>query len=113
MVAVELLLRALIAAGAKNTHYVLRSDNKGVIGALAAGRSYNAQENAVLQQILRLFHEHQIWFTIVWVVSKENIADVPLRAKFPPRSRLFATPPKMPSHLKAFVRRSVAYADLP
>ncbi|KAJ7846296.1 hypothetical protein B0H13DRAFT_1907869 [Mycena leptocephala] len=42
----------------------LRSDNQGVIGALAAGRSYGTQENAILQWIIRLYEEYDIWLTI-------------------------------------------------
>lgn len=112
MVAIELALRALIASGVTNAHFILRSDNQGVIGALAAGRSYNAQENVILQQILRLYHEYSIWFTIVWVPSKENTADAPSRAIFPPRSRLYPYPPKVPRHLKEFIFHSVAHKDL-
>jgi hypothetical protein len=39
------------------------------------GKSYNAQENAILQQILCLYHEHAIWFTITYIPSKENPVD--------------------------------------
>jgi hypothetical protein len=46
-----------------------------VIGALAAGKSYNTQENTILQQILHLYHEHEIWFTITYIGSKKNPAD--------------------------------------
>ncbi|KAJ7161584.1 hypothetical protein C8R46DRAFT_818762, partial [Mycena filopes] len=81
MVAVEMAVRAAIAAGHKNAHFILRSDNKGVVGALAAGRSRGRQENAIpsLQQILYLYEEYGIWLTVEWVASKDNIADAPSR----------------------------------
>lgn len=48
MVAVDLSVRALVNAGYKNCHIVLRSDNSGVVGALVAGRSRSPQQNAIL-----------------------------------------------------------------
>ncbi|KAJ7366284.1 hypothetical protein DFH08DRAFT_662182, partial [Mycena albidolilacea] len=55
------------------------SNNQGVIGVLTVGKSYNAQENTILQQILQLYHKHSIWFTITYIPSKENPADPPSR----------------------------------
>jgi hypothetical protein len=107
MVAIELALRTLVAAKVKNAHLSLRSDNQGVIGALAAGKSYNAQENAILQQILQLYHEHSIWFTITYIPSKENPADPPSRGEFASRKLMIGSPPRIPSHLKKYVLHSV------
>jgi hypothetical protein len=107
MVAIELALRTLVAAKVKNAHLSLRSDNQGVIGALAAGKSYNAQENTILQQILQLYHEHSIWFTITYIPSKENPADPPSRGEFASRKLMIGSPPKIPNHLKKYVLHSV------
>ncbi|KAJ7355970.1 hypothetical protein DFH08DRAFT_933727 [Mycena albidolilacea] len=72
------------------------SDNQGVIGVLAAGKSYNAQENAILQQILRLYHEHEIWFTITYIPSKENPADPMSRGEFLSKRQLIERTATMP-----------------
>ncbi|KAJ7039272.1 hypothetical protein C8F04DRAFT_950211 [Mycena alexandri] len=103
MIAVELALRAVIAAKMSSVHIVLRSDNQGVIGALAAGRSFGIQENNVLQHVLQLFHDHDIWFTIVYVPSAMNIADAPSRGELPPREERFEFPPPIPKHLRDFI----------
>lgn len=112
MVAIELALRTVIASKLANVHFKLRSDNQGVIGALAAGKSYNEQENAILQHILSLFHDHSIWFTIEWVASAENPADDPSRGIFGPKEKLWPHPPKLPRHLKQYIHHSISYKDL-
>ncbi|KAF7347710.1 putative reverse transcriptase domain protein [Mycena venus] len=100
MVAVELALRTILASSLSNVHLTLRSDNQGVIGALAAGRSYGVQENIILQHILHLFHKHKIWFTIRYIPSKENPADAPSRGILPHRSKMYPYQPRTPTHLK-------------
>jgi hypothetical protein len=106
MVAVELAIRTLVTAGYRGAHFALRSDNQGVIGALAAGRSYGMQENAILQRIIRLYEEYDIWLTISYVPTEQNISDGPSRGKFPPTNKLYPFPPKIPAHLKPLIRHS-------
>lgn len=48
MVAVELAVQTLIVGNFTGCHIIICSDNKGVIGALKAGRSWGTQQNAVL-----------------------------------------------------------------
>ncbi|KAJ7334223.1 hypothetical protein DFH08DRAFT_635847, partial [Mycena albidolilacea] len=79
MVVIELALCMLIAVKVKNTHLSLQSDNQGVIGALATGKLYNVQENTILQKILQLYHEHPTWFTMSYIPSKENLANLSSR----------------------------------
>jgi hypothetical protein len=83
-----------------------------VIEALAAGKSYNTQENAILQQILRLYHEHEIWFTITYIPSKKNPVDPMSRGEFPSRRQLIGSPPKIPYHLFPFINHSIQSKDL-
>jgi hypothetical protein len=75
MVAIKLALRTLVALKVSKVHLHLRSDNQDVIGALVAGKLCNTQENTILQQILHLYHEHKIWFTITYIPLKKNPAD--------------------------------------
>jgi len=49
MVAVELATRTLITEKYANCHIIVRSDNKGVVGTLEAGRSRGTQQNAILR----------------------------------------------------------------
>jgi hypothetical protein len=79
MVAIELGIRTAIAAGAHDVHFVIKSDNMGVIGALGSGKSRNLQQNRVLQRIVTLMRSHEIWITSCFVPSAENVADCPSR----------------------------------
>jgi hypothetical protein len=112
MVAVELGLRAVIAAGIRSSHIIFRSDNTGVVGAMQVSMSRNHQKNGILRRIIFLCQEHDIWITTNWVPTLDNPADDPSRALFPPTSQLFAFPPNIPYHLKNFVRPSVSLRDL-
>jgi hypothetical protein len=48
MVVVELAIRTLIAGKHSNCDIIVHSDNKGIVGALAAGWSRGTQQNAIL-----------------------------------------------------------------
>lgn len=103
MVAVELALRSLIAAGFRDTHFLLRSDNQGVVGALRAGFSCSSQQNTILRHIVSLLLEHSLWFTTVWVASADNPADAPSRGVFPPSSSRFPHSALIPVPLRPFI----------
>ena len=111
MVAVELAVRTLVTAKYTNCHVIVRSDNMGVTGALAAGCSRGTRQNAILREIVRLIQENDIWVSTVWISTQSNPADGPSRGVFPNRSSLYAFPPKVPFHLQPYVHRSVDYHD--
>lgn len=113
MVAVELALRAVINAGFHDCHFILRSDNSGVVGALKADMSRNSQQNAILRQILQLFHSFNIWLTVVWIPTKENPADAPSRGSFGTKNDMFPFPPAIPVHLSPYVRAPISARELP
>jgi hypothetical protein len=79
MLAIELGLRTAIAAGFRDTHFKVKSDNTGVIGSLANGKAYNLAHNRVLQRIVALMRAHGMWITSKYVASADNIADNPSR----------------------------------
>lgn len=112
MVTVELTLCAVINAGFRNCYFMLRSDNWGVIGALKADMSHNTQQNAILCQILQLFHIYNIWLTIVWIPTKENSADAHSRGAFGLKCNLFPFPPTVPIHLTLYVRSTISAREL-
>lgn len=79
MVAVELAVHALVEKGVHDAHVLIRSDNKGVVGALDAGKSRGIQANRVLQRIVTKMMENSIWISLEWVASADNISDAPSR----------------------------------
>jgi hypothetical protein len=111
MVAVELAVRTLIAGNFTGCHVIIHSDNKGVVGALKAGRSWGTQQNTVLREIVKLIQEHELWISTTWIATLENPADGPSRGVFPANSLLYAFPPKIPFRLKGFVHNAVDYHD--
>ena len=100
LLAVEVGLRTLIAAGYRSTTITLRSDNTGVIDALekkAWCQKHGIEE--ILQNILMLCEEYGITLKPRWVSTKTNPADMPSRGVFPPWSLVFKFPPKIPARL--------------
>ena len=83
MVAIELGLRLVTALGRHDAHFILRSDNMGVIHALEGGRSRNLQQNRILQRIVILVCTHNVWLTTNYVRSIDNPADPPSRGLAP------------------------------
>jgi hypothetical protein len=112
MVAVELAVRTLITGRFTKCHVIVRSDNKGVVGALEAGRSRGTQQNMILHEIIRLIQDRDLWISTTWIPTAENPADDPSRGIFPGRDSLYAFPPKLPFHLTKFVHKAVDYHDL-
>ena len=77
MVAIELAICTLLASKIDNCHITIRSDNQGVVGALKAGRSCGMQQNAILREIVKLIQAHDIWISMTWIPTLENITDAP------------------------------------
>ena len=105
LLAVELGLRALIAAGYRSMTITIRSDNTGVIDALEKKswcQKYGIE--TILQNILSLCRENEIQLKPSWVSTKENLADMPSRGVFPPWSHAFKFPPKLPTKLTKLLK---------
>lgn len=83
MVALDLAVRTLTTAHYNNMHIVLRSDNSGCIGALSSGRSLNLASNFVLRNIMSNFQLNNLWITVNWIPTAENLADGPSCGIFP------------------------------
>jgi hypothetical protein len=79
MIAIELGIRVAIELGFRDTHFVVRSDNTGVIGSVGAGKARNLEQNRSLQRIVALMRANNIWITSQYVASAANIADAPSR----------------------------------
>ena len=104
MVAIEFGLRFAIHRGHTNTHFLVRSDNEGVIGALEGGKSRNPEQNRVLRRIVSLMRTHSIWITTFYVPSALNLADLPSRGSAAPGLPRASTSFKVPYCLKSFIQ---------
>jgi hypothetical protein len=107
-VALETAVLTALNTGIKGATLLVRSDNKGVVGAFSAGFSRSPAQNAVLRCILLLLYESELWLKVVWIASTDNPADRPSRGLFPPGSRLLPFPPKLPHSLRQFVGPAVS-----
>lgn len=79
IVAIELGLLFAIHKGFSNTHFIIKSDNQGVIHAIKGGKSRSPGQNSVLQRITFLLSHHSLWISSLYVPSLDNIADRPSR----------------------------------
>ena len=97
--------------GSIGTHIVVHSDNQGVVQAVRAGSSNGKHRNAELRHIVRRMMDYKIWISTEWIPTDENPADDPSRGIFPPRSKLFGYPLKVPDHVKALVANAINACD--
>jgi len=104
IIAAELGIRTLIAAGYNKTTIMLRSDNFGVVMALYTRRwTSNYGVDEILKRILRLCMSAGLVVMPVWVPSSSNPADGPSRGLYPPPSLKFGHVPKIPLFLQSFI----------
>jgi hypothetical protein len=75
-VAVELALRLAISCNLMHPdHYLVCSDNAGVVSVLNKGRSRSQNTNTVLKNIYSILASSSIRLTAVYVPSRLNVAD--------------------------------------
>lgn len=79
MLAIELGLRFAVHLGFSNTHFIIKSDNQGVIHAIEGGKSRSPEQNLVLQRITCLLSQYKLWISSLYVPSLDNLADRPSR----------------------------------
>jgi len=103
MVAVELALRSLIAAGRRDTHVIIHSDNQGVVHSVAAGHSRGCQQNAILHHIVHLIQIHKVWITTKWISTHVNPADPLSRGTLPSDKRRLVHRLPIPPHLSSYL----------
>jgi len=109
-VAVELGLRLALhlgiisAATSQGSHFLVRSDNSGIVAVTNKGRSRSPETNAILKHVYQLQAENSIHLQAVYVPTRSNIADALSRgniaaflAGFPGASSPASFP--LPSHL--------------
>ena len=79
MVVIELGLLFAVHQGYSDVHFVVKSDNQGVIHAIESGKSRSPEQNSVLQWITSLLAHHKIWVSSSYVTFLDNLADLPSR----------------------------------
>jgi hypothetical protein len=78
-VAIELLLMFLVQLNFRDIHILIRSDNKGAIGAHTKGRSPNVGINLCARRSFAIAAGSEITPNIIYVASADNLADAPSR----------------------------------
>lgn len=101
IVAIELGLLLAVHKGYSHSHFLIKSDNQGVIHAIKGGKSRSPSQNLVLQRITTLLAQHELSILSLYVPSLDNLADPPSRG-LPAvgRSKLFSF--HVPLHLHPF-----------
>lgn len=99
MVAIELGLLLAVHQGHSDVHFVVKSDNQGVIHAIEGGKSRSPEQNSVLQRITSVLARHKIWVSSSYVPSADNLADLPSRGlpvpNYPRATSTFSLPPSL------------------
>ena len=105
MVTIELGLLIAIHHSHSGAHFLVRSDNQGVIHAIAGGKSRSPEQNCVLQRITLLLSQSSIWISSLYVPSLDNLADCPSRGLPVPQCSCADSSFILPSVLQPFLSR--------
>lgn len=81
--AVKFAVQLLQAHGYTNTHFLIRSDNQGVIGAWRCGRGKNFLINLAIRHAERITLSSHLDISLEYIISVENPADPISRGEFP------------------------------
>ena len=106
IVAIELGLLFAIHQGYSDTHFLIRSDNQGVIHAIRGGKSRSPEQNLVLQRITLLLSRYGLWISSIYVPSLDNLADPPSRGLPAPGRSRTSSSLLLPPTLRPFLVRS-------
>ena len=106
-VAIELGLLFAIHKGYSDTHFLVKSDNQGVIHAIRGGKSRSPAQNLILQHITSLLSLHKLWISSCYVPSTENLADPPSRGLSATNLPQAHTSPTIPTHLLPYLSHTL------
>lgn len=105
MVAVELAVSLLCAVHPRTSHFLIHSDNQGVIGAIDSAFSRGATQNASLSRLSSTLLNHDSFISTKYVRSHENPADPLSRGILPSHSSRLNTGLRLDSTLVPFLVR--------
>lgn len=104
LIAAELGVRTLIAAGFRSTTVRMRSDNTSVVSALKNRTWGNIDRlTCVLARIMELCDAYELDLRPKHVEGEKNPADAPSRGRFPPLEKLLVLAPSIPLQLEGVV----------
>ena len=103
MVAIELGLLFAIHCGYSDIHFLIRSDNQGVIHAIEGGKLRSPEQNSVLQWITLLLSQHKLWISSLYIPSLDNLADPPSRGLLALNQSLANSTFSLPTSLYPFL----------
>lgn len=83
MVAVELAVSLLCSAHPRNSHFLIHSDNQGVIGAISSCFSRGASQNSSLSRLSANLLHHDSFLSTVYIATSKNPADPVSRGLLP------------------------------
>lgn len=91
MVAVELAVSVLCSVYPKHSHFLIHSDNQGVIGAIESGSSRGPSQNASLSRICSKLLLHDSFLSTKYIASSSNPSDSLSRGILPPKDSSLRT----------------------
>ena len=92
MLAVEFAILSLIQLFPPKSHFLINSDNQGVVFALKSFYSRSLLQNESLSRILSHLLDRQSFLSALYIPSDLNPADPISRGVFPPLSLQLRTP---------------------
>lgn len=105
MVAVELAVSLLCSVHPRNSHFLIHSDNQGVIGAINSSFSRGASQNASLSRLSSTLLNHESFLSTAYIRSQDNPADPISRGIIPPTASRLNTRVSLDSDLVRFLTR--------
>ena len=105
IVAIELGLLFAIHRGYTDIHFLIKSDNQGVIHAIQGGKLRSPEQNLVLQRITLLLAQYKLWISSLYVPSLDNLADPPSRGLPALNQARASTTFNLSSNLQPFLLR--------
>lgn len=106
LIAVEIGVYAVVAAGYRHTPLSIWSDNMGVVKALGRKSwTTNRDLDGILGRILDLCDSHGLVESPKWISSKMNPADKASRGRYPPKKMMLSYRSILPWRLKEFMAR--------
>lgn len=105
MVAVELAVSLLCSVHPHSSHFLIHSDNQGVIGAINSCYSRGASQNSSLSRLTSTLLDHDSFLSTTYITSSLNPADPLSRGILPPIRSCLKTGLILPPDLLPFLLR--------
>lgn len=106
MVAVELAVSLLCSVHPRKSHFLIHSDNQGVIGAIDSSYSRGASQNSSLSRLSATLLNHESFISTEYIRSELNPADPVSRGILPSLASRLRTNLKLAPDLVPYLSRS-------